>query len=73
MIRPRWEFDSDHFFERDEFRVVSRRYTKMQREIISKVWQAIMDYLVQLPDKNRDSFSVLPMNDRAKESRASRI
>ncbi len=42
-----------------------------QHEI--KEWQAIMDYLVQLPDKNGDSISVLHMNDRAKETRAIRI
>jgi 5'-nucleotidase / UDP-sugar diphosphatase len=42
-----------------------------QHEI--KEWQAIMDYMVQLPDKNSESLSVLHMNDRAKEIRALRV
>lgn len=42
-----------------------------QHEI--KEWQAIMDYMAQLPDKNSESISVLPMNDRAKEIRAVRV
>ncbi|GMQ88261.1 MAG: bifunctional UDP-sugar hydrolase/5'-nucleotidase [Gammaproteobacteria bacterium] len=42
-----------------------------QHEI--KEWQAIMDYMAQLPDKNSESLSVLHMNDRAKEIRAVRV
>jgi len=42
-----------------------------QHEI--KEWQAIMDYLAHLPDKNSESISVLHMNDRAKEIRAVRV
>ncbi|MFV2044612.1 MAG: bifunctional UDP-sugar hydrolase/5'-nucleotidase, partial [Anaerolineales bacterium] len=42
-----------------------------QHEI--KEWQAIMDYLVHLPDKNSEGISVLHMNDRAKEIRAIRV
>jgi len=42
-----------------------------QHEI--KEWQAIMDYMAQLPDKNSEGLSVLHMNDRATEIRAVRV
>ncbi len=42
-----------------------------QHEI--KEWQAIMDYMAQLPGKNSEGLSVLRMNDRAKEIRAIRV
>jgi 5'-nucleotidase len=38
-----------------------------QQEV--KEWQAIMDYLVNLPNKNKDGISVLEMNDRMREVR----
>jgi len=34
-----------------------------------KEWQAIMDYLVSLPNKNADGISILEKDDRAKEVR----
>ena len=39
-----------------------------QQEV--KEWQAIMDYLVSLPNKNKDGISVLEKNDRMREVRA---
>jgi len=41
---------------------------KAQQEI--KEWQAIMDYLVNLPEKNDKGVSILKMDDRAREVRA---
>ena len=38
-----------------------------QKEV--KEWQAIMDYLVSLPNKNADGISILEKDDRAKEVR----
>ena len=38
-----------------------------QKEV--KEWQAIMDYLVSLPNKNADGISILKKDDRAKEVR----
>ena len=37
-----------------------------------KEWQAIMDYLVALPEKNADGVSLLKLDARAKELRAVR-
>lgn len=36
-----------------------------QQEV--KEWQAIMDYLVSLPQKNKDGISILEKNDRIRE------
>jgi len=41
---------------------------KAQQEI--KEWQAIMDYLANLPEKNDKGISILKMDDRAREVRA---
>jgi 5'-nucleotidase len=38
-----------------------------QKEV--KEWQAIMDYLVSLPNKNTDGISILEKNDRTREVR----
>lgn len=42
-----------------------------QQEV--KEWQAIMDYLVSLPNKNKDGISVLEKDDRLKEVRAIKV
>lgn len=42
--------------------------SQAQQEI--KEWQAIMDYLRDLPDKNADGISILKMDEHAKEVRA---
>jgi 5'-nucleotidase / UDP-sugar diphosphatase len=42
-----------------------------QQEV--KEWQAIMDYLVSLPNKNKDGISVLEKRDRAREVRAIKV
>jgi 5'-nucleotidase len=38
-----------------------------------KEWQAIMDYLRQLPVQGADELPVIPVDDRAREVRAIRI
>lgn len=42
-----------------------------QQEV--KEWQAIMDYLVSLPNKNKDGISVLEKSDRMREVRVIRV
>ena len=39
-----------------------------QKEV--KEWQAIMDYLISLPNKNKDGISILEKDDRIREVRA---
>jgi 5'-nucleotidase/UDP-sugar diphosphatase len=42
-----------------------------QKEV--KEWQAIMDYLVSLPNKNKDGISVLDKSDRTREVRVIKV